>query len=123
MPALETIGRHQNAVLWAVSTSYSDSGRHKVSAAAAVTVRWESGTDEALDANGNTIAIDAKVVLNQSVAVGSIMWLGALADIASPPVDLMEVVVAKSTPSLKNRHTRYTVLLKRYSNTLPEIAS
>ncbi|MDB4786202.1 hypothetical protein OAG36_00560 [bacterium] len=123
MPSLETIDRTQDAVLWEKNGTYTDDGRHEVIAAAAIKVRWESGNVETLDSFGNTIAIDATVFVTQTIGVGSILWLGAIADIASPPVDLMEVQEYKNIPSLKGRHDEKVVLLRRYNNTLPDIAS
>jgi hypothetical protein len=123
MPPLETIDRNQNAVLWANNGTYTDDGRPEVIAAAALTVRWQTGNVESVDGFGNTIAINATVVVAQTISIGSIMWLGTLADIASPPVDLMEVVDYKNIPSLKGRHDRKVVLLRRYNNSLPDIAS
>lgn len=113
--------RFQKAVLWTF-TGYDGHGEVKVNAAAEVDVRWEEGRREVLDADGNNIAIDATVVVGQDIAVDSIMWLGALADVATPPVSLMQVVTKKSVPDVKGIKFRRTVGLVKYSNKLPTLA-
>ncbi len=121
MPAPETISRHQKAVLWTAS-GFDDYGEPKVDAAIEITVRWEERLQEAVDPNGNTIALDAMVVVNQDVVVGSIMWLGKKDDLATPPVDLKRVMTFNKIPDVKGRISRRTVGLIRYSNKLPALA-
>ncbi|KKN70648.1 hypothetical protein LCGC14_0429210 [marine sediment metagenome] len=121
MPPIETISRHQKAVLWAAN-GFDDFGEPKVDAATEITVRWQEGLQEAVDPNGNTIALDAVVVVNQDVTVGSIMWLGKKDDLASPPVDLKQVVSFSKIPDVKGRVFRRKVGLIRYSNELPALA-
>ncbi|MHC4686853.1 MAG: hypothetical protein ACYTEW_21465 [Planctomycetota bacterium] len=121
MPTPESSDRKQKAVLWA-ATGFSDYGRHKVSDPVEIKVRWEERRREFTDANGNTIAVDASVVVDREVAVGSIMWLGKKADLATPPVNLKEVVGYGAIPDVKGRKIRRTVLLTRYSNELPALA-
>ncbi len=121
MPAPELADRKQKAVLWAAS-GVGDYGEHKVTAATQLNVRWEEKRREAVGALGNSIAIDATVVVDREVAVGSIMWLGKKDDLATPPVDLKEVVDYQEIPDVKNRKRRRVVLLVRYSNELPTLA-
>ncbi len=112
--------RFQKAVLW-VFAGYDGHGDVTVSAATEIDVRWEERRREVLDANGNSIAIDATVVVGQEIAVGSVLWLGALADVASPPVNLKQVVVYDSIPDVKGQEFRRTVGLVKYSDSLPTI--
>lgn len=121
MPAQETTSRHQKAVLWAAN-GVTDYGKIKVDAAAEIDVRWEEGLQEAVDPNGETIAIDAMVVVDQDVVVGSIMWLGEKDDLATPPVDLKQVVSFNKIPDIKGREFRRTIGLIRFSNKLPALA-
>ena len=86
MPPLETCRLHQKAVLWAFA-GYDNYGDVTVSAAVEVDVRWETVNRESLDAQGNSISIDSVVVVDRVVAVGSIVWLGEVAGIATPPVN------------------------------------
>ncbi len=119
--SLESTSRHQKAVLWAAN-GVDDYGEPKVDAAVEITVRWEEGLQEAVDPNGNTIAVDAVVVVDQAIVVGSIMWLGEKEDLATPPVDLKQVVSFNKIPDIKGRNFRRTVGLIRYSNELPALA-
>lgn len=121
MPAQETTSRHQKAVLW-VANGFDDYGEPKVDAAVEIDVRWEERLQEAVDSNGNTIAVDAVVVVNQDVIVGSIMWLGEKEDLATPPVSLKQVMTFNKIPDIKGRNFRRTVGLIRYSNKLPALA-
>jgi len=102
---------------------FDDEGQVTINAAVELDVRWEEGRKETLDPKGNVIAIDATVVVDRDIVVGSIMWEGALADVASPPVDLYQVVTRSKVPNVKGRKFRRTVGLMRYSDSLPTIAS
>ena len=123
MPDIESSDRYQTAVLWAAG-GYDDYGEQTVGDPVEVQVRWVNNRSEALDANGNMIAIDATVVLAQDVAIGDKMWLGTLDDLPGtgyqPDEDVMEVVTFGKTPDLKGRFYRREAGLKRFRDTLPE---
>ena len=121
MPYQETTSRHQKAVLWAAS-GFDDNADVKVLDRVEISVRWEEKDIETLDPAGNTIAAEAMVVVNQDIAVGSIMWLGELEDVADPPVNLWTVIKFNKIPDIKGRAYRRTVMLMRHSNELPELA-
>lgn len=121
MPSLEVSSRHQKAVLWAAS-SHDDYGNPLVDAAAEITVRWVEKRTEGVGPNGEAIAIDATVVVDQEIAVGSIMWLGAKDDLPDTPTNLKQVVAYNQTPDIKGREFYRTVSLIRYSDTLPTLA-
>ncbi len=123
MPSPESSDRKQKAVLWAATaaTGFGDYGGHKVSDPIEIKVRWEERKRESVDANGNTIAVDATVVVDRVIGVGSIVWLGKKVDVASPPVNLKQVVAYQEVPDVKGRKIRRTVLLTRYSDELPTI--
>lgn len=108
-------------MLWTFAR-YDGHGEVKINAKVEINVRWEERRREVLDANGNSIAIDATVVVGQEIAVGSVMWLGAVADVADPPVNLKQVIVYNSIPDDKGREFRQTVGLVKYSNELPTLA-
>ena len=113
--------RFQKAVLWTFA-GYDGHGEVKVSAAAEIDVRWEEGNNEMRGPDGHNVAVDATVVVGQEIDVGSILWLGAIADVATPPVSLKQVVAKKSTPDDKGRHYRRALGLMKYSNELPTLA-
>lgn len=117
MPRYLTKWRKQKAVL-RESSGYDDNGEYKVGSATEIDVRWENKQVEALDPEGNTIAIDALVHVDEDIAIGSVMWLGELDDITDG-ITWMEVVTISKVPDLKGRKYRRVVGLKRYSTELP----
>lgn len=121
MTRLVSRRRHQKAVLWAAN-GFDNYGEPKVHGPVEIAVRWEEEGQEALDAQGNNIAIDASVVVDREIPVGSIMWLGRLRDVADPPVNLNQVVSFNKIPDVKGRTFRRTALLIRYSDALPSLA-
>lgn len=121
MPPQETTARHQKAVLWEAS-GFDDNGEIKVNAAVELDVRWEEKQTESLGPTGNTIKSDATVVVDQDIVIGSIMWPGIIDDLATPPVDLWQVIDFSKIPDIKGRINRRGVLLIRYSNELPTLA-
>ena len=124
MVRFETTSRNQKAVLYASSAAPLTSiGQKKVDAAVELDVRWEEGQSDALDANGEKIRVDALVVVDRDITIGSLMWLGAKDDLPSPVTDLKEVVAFAKIPNEKGTTFRRTVGLIRYSNSLPPIAS
>ena len=121
MPSLETSCRNQKAVLWVANDLAGADGEPTIAAATEIDVRWENVQDQITDSQSNLVEITAKVIVNVDVAIGSVLWLGSLEDIADPPVDLSQVVGFKKTPDIKGRHFRRVLMLKRLGNTLPTI--
>jgi len=121
MPSPEVSGLKQEAVLWAAN-GLDSHGEYKVDAAAKISVRWEDKKTEPPSPASGKVAIVAIVTVAQDVAVGSILWLGRLRDVADPPVGLCQVVDAEKIPDLKNRHPLRLLSLSKYSNELPELA-
>ena len=122
MPTLETDCLNQKAVYWAKNSKPDDFGEVTVDAGIEIKVRWEVGNQEVADPQGRTIGIESLVVVDRDISVGSILWLGTIADIANPPVDLRQVVIFNSIPDDKGRNFRRTVGVIRYSNSLPALA-
>tara|TARA_R110002020_G_scaffold376130_3_gene587299 strand:+ start:23134 stop:23505 length:372 start_codon:yes stop_codon:yes gene_type:complete len=115
--------RTDKAVLWAWDgTSVDDDGEPRLEAAAEITVRWEQRTEELVRPDGSTVAIDSNVVVAQDVTEGSIMWLGALADVDVPPTDLRQVVAFNKTKNFDGSQTRRTLKLMKYGDLLPDLA-
>lgn len=121
MPSLETDCRNQKAVLWTASGSTNEESEPTVNAAQEIDVRWEETRDQTTDSQGNIVEITAKVVVDVDIAEGSILWLGALDDVASPPVNLLQVVGRSKIPDVKNRNFRRVLSLKRHG-ALPDLA-
>lgn len=115
-------GRHrrQNVVLWAIAGKDNFSAP-KVSSPIALKVRWIDKQMETLDADNNVVRSDVMVKADREIAIGSIMWKGKLADVASRTTSLYQVIQSRVIPNIKNRETRYTVFLIRFGETLPTV--
>lgn len=123
MPPMETADLHQKAMLWEFSGH--DRYQQTVSSGVELNVRWEDKREETVDAEGRTVAVEATVVVDQKITVGSIMWKGKETDLPDPVTDVtdLKIVVAyNETPDIKGRNIRRTVKLARYNDTLPTIA-
>lgn len=121
MVYIESTSRRQDATLWAAGTESTSIGRKKVLANIAVKVRWEDREQDALDASGETIRVDALAVVDRDVAIGSLMWLGKRANWTAATGDLKEVVTFSKVPNLKGTRFRRVVGLIRYSEDLPPV--
>lgn len=157
MPALESLDCHQDAVLWrAVTDIYGRTKADKYGDVRVKTnvvignpvsfispeilkVRWEDVKKQMTLPNGNTVAIDALVVIkasgpgapsNPDIPVGSRMWKGSQAELEAfftddtsfePTVGIMYVLGFNDTPDLKNRsaNTRRVLMLTRDRDALP----
>ncbi len=122
MPPLETSCLNQDGVLWTASGSFDDAGEETVDAAIPIKIRHEIGKKKAVDSQGNVVAVDSVAVVDRTIAVGSILWPGNIDDIATPPVDLLEVMAYSEIPDVKGRNFRKTVGLVRHSDELPGLA-
>lgn len=116
---LETMDRTQKAVLWAKSTTVDDYGQPTVSSPVEITVRWNTQQADALDSQGRPITLDASVVVDREIEIGSQMWEGELADwlgtgSGGTDSEVMEVVTYSEAKDLKGRYTRREVGLKRF---------
>lgn len=117
--------RKQDAVLWAYA-GRDNHGDVKISATAvALKVRSEKVTREVLDSNGTIQATDLTLVVDRSIAEGSIIWFGKLADVPDDTndlTDLKQVVTYSELPDIKGRKFRREVTLIKYGDRLPVTA-
>ena len=121
MPSVESASRNQSAVLWAKS-SLDNFGKPTVDSPLEIYVRWEEKLKESIDSQANAIAVDATVWVAQEITVGSIMWLGTLAEWnASEKTNLKQVVGYRSIPNIKGRLFEQTVTVQKYSDSLPSL--
>ena len=123
MPSPETTNLKQYAVLWAVS-GRGDYGERTLAAAVELKVRWESTKTEGGDPRSETAAKSVTVHVDQSVAVGSEMWLGRLSALVgtASPGDVHVVTAVTVVPDVKNRKTKYTLTLDRRGESLSDLA-
>lgn len=122
--------RRQNAVYWPF-VSANAAGDPRVGepvellAAERNGVYWDWRRSEVRDPNGAIIATDADVFAGVEIAIGSMMWLGLLDDLAgtseTPTTHLCQVVRSDIIPDVKGRTYGYELRLMRYHGTLPEI--
>lgn len=124
MPALETMDLHDLVVLWSATTAVNQFGQYVVSATPVeLNGRWVGRQSSMLDHQGNTVAVDATVIVAVDIALGSILWLGGLRKLPDPDnvpkSNLMVVKMFNSTNDLKGRNTRRKVGLMRYNDKLP----
>lgn len=123
MPPIERSDLRQKAVLWPFA-GVDEDGQPTVGVAEQVRCRWEDKRTETKARNGDTIALDALVVVNRVVAPLSNMWLGDIDDVPGTSFlnedeGLMQVVTAARVPDIKGRSRRYELGLKRFRDTLP----
>ena len=121
MPPLEQQFRSQRAVLW-MAVGFDDYGVPKVAAPVEIDVRWDETQSETKDAKGDMIQIDATVVVDRVITPGSVMWLGDVIDLLTPPTNLKRVVSYQEVPDIRNRHVRKLVTVARLSDNLFALA-
>lgn len=122
MPPIELCSPYQKAVLWAaVAGDNNNYGVQRVSAGIELDVRWEQDDAEVQDPQAGLVKTDTLVIVDRDIPPRSIMWLGALADLPSPPTNLKQVIVSGGAADVKGRFTQYDVRLMSFSNNLPEI--
>lgn len=120
MPTLESTALPQSAVLWPFA-GYDSYGQPAVESAVELSpdnqdgVRWVEGVTEQISPEGTLVAASDTVHVNRSrvITVGSIMWLGALADVPSPITNHREVIGVNATLDIKGRATKRNVTLQK----------
>lgn len=122
MPPIETADLHQAAVLWEQSGTDRYGATTVSDTPVEIPTRWEYKREEVRAADGSTILIDAVVVVDRSVPVGSNLWLGELADwygtgSAGDDTEVMEVITSSAIPDIKNRNMRRVLKLRRLKDT------
>lgn len=146
MPAIETMHCHDDALLWEV-VGYGADGQPVIeSEPTAIKCRWEEEYKEVVDRKGNSVLSVAKVVVKEDIPVGSILFLGTLADYMTTELglgqggvlqlsqggnllintagggkgtDLHQAVVKTKVADLKGRNNRRWLRLIRWGDTLP----
>jgi hypothetical protein len=86
--------------------------------------RWNNTRRVVVDGKGNTIAIDAEIILDQDILVHSLVWRGKLIDwlssgsgAAQVDTSLMIVKMYEPTEDLKGREVFHNAMLMRYKHT------
>jgi hypothetical protein len=121
---LEEDCRFQDALYWE-ATGFDAYGEHTLAKAKEICVRWEQVNTEVIDTGGNTVGVDVVAVVDRVIPEGSIMWLGAFADLAgtseTPTSDIHTVIKYGSIPDIRGRNFRKVAYLRRLSDELPAL--
>ncbi len=136
MPPIETFHRHDYAVLFPFIGT-DDMGEVIRGDPVELMVRWEvgdynlgggGGRREMKDPQGNTITVDAVIVVDREIRADSLIYRGTLEEWLgvgtgtgsdSPTVELLIVKVYSEIPDIKGRHRRRTIGCMRYRDTPP----
>lgn len=122
----------ERAVLWTIARTPEGFPRHSgdgfplLDAPVDVCCRWEEKQIEMTDDTGNRVVVDVILTVARSIPVNSIMWEGRSCDLpesGDPGIDLYEVLARDRGKDLNGRVTRYEYGLKRYKDTLPDLAT
>lgn len=127
MPPLETTGRFQTAVLWELK-SHDSHGRPTVYDPVEIKVEWNARTSRNRSNQTSSQGVEATVVVDRKIALGSVMWLGKLVDWKgvrpdSDSEEVMQVVEYHRTPDIRGREVRQTVELTRFREAWPPSTS
>lgn len=134
MPPFETAHRNQRALLWTMAGPGEDGRNRRSATSTELWVRWNNRQTQMLDPQNQVISVDATVVVNQEVDVGSVMWEGGQEDLEAaltgtatgntlvPTSLIFEVVARRVTKDIKGRNVRRTLGLKRWMNLMPASA-
>ena len=125
MPDQEIAYLLQTALLWPFA-GYDGYGQHTVGPVQELLppyhgVRWNDNRSEAMDPKGNTVSLDASVIVSKDIAIGSRMWRGTLEEwngagtgSVSSQGDLYEVKTTSRIPDLRNSAVFRQLGLMRY---------
>lgn len=130
MPSPETSDLNQWALLWEYRGE--DAYGHLTVALdrEEIPVRWVNKRSMTSDAQGNKIELDATVIADRAIPIGSEMWEGTSAEMLDtivgtgtdetikPASGIMIVLTQSYTPDIKAREVRREYGLKRKSDTL-----
>lgn len=120
---VERVTIPQKAVLWRFS-SFDNYGQAIVSEPEEIDVEWPQGFTESNANQDSKESSTDEVVVNDNVALQSILWFGNYADLPSGtanPSPLYTVTGRRIQPDIKARDFRYTLTVQRFSNTLPTV--
>lgn len=121
MPQLEVTGLVHKAVLWEKAAT-DKFGADTVYLPVEIDCRWNEDERDIQDRLKNTVRISGDAMVAREIPVGSIMWLGELADLPTPLTNLRRVYSYDVTLNIKNRISQRNVLLQRHANELPTLA-
>lgn len=127
VPSPETANLTDDAVLWSFA-GHDSTGEPKVSNPVQIECRWIWKKTQSTDATGNTVMMDATVVVDREIDDGSILWEGTLdqwEDTGSEEdnPDLVEVKSYKEVKDIRGREFYRELGCSFYKGRLPSISS
>lgn len=96
-------------------------GKPRVSAGVQIRIKTELTEAENRNPQSSGVSYDYDAVVLQRLEVGSLVWIGKLADLPNPVTNLLEVVWYDEVSTLDESKVSRTAGLKRYSNAAPTI--
>jgi hypothetical protein len=143
MPPLERTDLLHHAVVWPLivrggydhippGLPYDAYGEPIVGPPFQIDVRWVARQTVTTDRQGNTIMLDATMILDEEVEdipVGSIVCQASLWEVTgtgsftSPNNELYQIKFFSQTPDIKARNTRRKAMLMRFRDQLPQVVA
>jgi hypothetical protein len=123
MTSVERVSIPQKAMMWAQSGT-DNYGEPQVTSPQEIDVEWPQGFSESNGVQDSKESSSDTLIVNENIALGSILWFGAEIDLPSGTADPSPLYVVTSRrvePDIKGRNFRYTLTVSRYSNTLPTL--
>lgn len=120
MSSQEQWGRYQPAVLWS-AVGFDNNAQPTYSAPVQIYVRWDDVKKQRQRPDGTTVEINAELLVDQDIKIGSKMWRGSLDDwyaegSSGYMTQLMEVVNFDRQQDMKHRFATRTVSLTRWKS-------
>lgn len=120
---METDHRTEDAVLWPATGQNDELGNPIVGDPIQIKVRWEWYRRDSLGRQTNPTSVDAMVVVDRDIPIGSRMWLGSLLDLPGTsftPESYQCIVKMRGyIKDIKGRAVRRTVGLMRLHDEVP----
>jgi hypothetical protein len=141
VPPLERADLIDTAVVWPAlarggydghrqQQQYDPYGEIRVGRMVQIDVRWVGKQTKMTDKQGNTVMLDAVMILDEDsddIPLDSIVYHGTTADLtgtgsfASPENELYQVKYFYDTPDIKYRNRRLKAGLMRFRDKLPQL--
>ena len=120
MPVIEVMNLFRKAVLWTKS-GVNDYGVATVEIdPIEINSRWETAPTESGASDNEVQSSQSSVIVDRDIEVGSVIWLGTLADLPAPESQLMQVMSFTKVPDIKCRKFHRSVMVKRFTDSLPQ---
>lgn len=125
MPPIETDGLIHKAVLWKFKRR-DGYGEPVVHPPVEIDARWRWARTQSVGPDGQTIALDASIIVAEEVDLDGVIWQGTLKQWNALPADaadrkLMQVKTSSTVEDIKGVEQKRRVGAARFKNTLPTV--